>query len=98
MKRDGRSSFNHRRSTDMRTVTKIVGIGTAAIAAGLIGWQALAQTPTAQGPESHGSAMMTGGLKGIGMGMAHQHASVADPARLAVFNNEMAITEKQTPA
>jgi len=84
----------------MRTVTKIVRIGTAAIAAGLIGWQALAQTPTAQGPESHGSAMMMGGSKGMSMGMAHQHmgANVADPARLADMKRKLGITEKQTPA
>jgi hypothetical protein len=85
-------SFNHRRSIDMKT--KALGIGTAAIAAGLISWQALAQMPTANG------SMMTHGM-GMGMAMGQQHmgAGIVDPAtRLAAVKRELRISAQQESA
>lgn len=84
----------------MKTATKIFGIGTGVVAAGLIGWQAFAEAPEGQSTRSHSSTMM-GWSNGMGMGMGCQNmgASAADPAaRLADVKRQLGITEKQDPA
>jgi hypothetical protein len=97
----------------MKISMKTFGVAAAAVVAGMIGWQALAETPNAPGGQSgspmmmmdgsqgmgSGPMMMMHGSQGMGMGRAHMGAAVADPAaQLADVKRELAITPEQEPA
>lgn len=85
----------------MKTITKILGLGTAAAVAAAVGWQALADPGPGYGPGAmhgySGMGMMGGGMMGMGPGVMGWHA-VSPEARLALVKTEIKITPEQTAA
>jgi hypothetical protein len=79
----------------MKTITKILGVGTVAVVAGTLGWHALAETPMHGGPNGMGPGMMMG----MGGGHGPIGGGFADPAtNLASLKTELGITAEQEPA
>ena len=79
----------------MKTLTKMLSLGAAAILAGTIGWNALAETPSQSG--GGGAAMHSTGSAGMGPGM--MGSAFADPTSdLASIKQQLGITEKQGAA
>ncbi|MGE3877106.1 MAG: Spy/CpxP family protein refolding chaperone [Parvibaculaceae bacterium] len=83
----------------MRTTTKILGAGLAAVAVGILGAQAFAQQGPGFGPGHMG--MGSGMMKGHGMGpmMGRGQGTFGDPAaRLATAKTEIGIKPEQQAA